>query len=81
MHRLGLVNCLLLVSLTGTGPWAFVSCGLIETSGRDSPRVEIRTGCPMALHGGYVSLAPWAGASNCFRRPSEIGASRAFPMS
>jgi hypothetical protein len=81
MHAVALVNCLLLVSLTGPRPWTPVRCGLVETSGRDYHRVDIRTRCPMALHGVYVGLAPGAGVSNCFRRPSETGAWRAFPMS
>jgi hypothetical protein len=81
MHAVGLVNYLLLVSLTGPGPWIFVRCDLIKTSGRDYHRVDIRTQCPMALHHVYVGLAPGAGASNCFRSLSEMGAPSAFPIS
>jgi len=81
MQPAGLVNCLLLFFLTGPGPWSTVRWGVMETSGRDHYRVDIRTRSLKALHDVYVGLAPGAGASNCFRRPSEIGASRAFPMS
>jgi hypothetical protein len=81
MHAVGLVNCLVLVFLTGPGPWSTVGCGLIETFGREHHRVDIRTRGLKPLHDVYVSLAPRTGAFNCFRRPSEIGASSAFRMS
>jgi hypothetical protein len=81
MHGVGLVNCLVLVFVTGPGPWSTVRCGLIDSSGREHHRVDIGTQCPTALHGVSVGLAPRVEASNCFRWLSEIGASSAFPMS
>ena len=80
MHVVGLVNCLVLVFVTGPGPWSTVRCGLIETSGRDRHRVDIRTRSLKALHDASEALAPGAGPSYCSCRPSEIGAPSAFPM-
>ena len=81
MHAVGLVNCLLLLSLTGPAPWSSVRCCLIETSERDHHRVDIRTRSLKALHDACEALAPGAGPSYCSCRPSEIGAPSAFPMS
>lgn len=57
MHAVGLVDCLLPGSLTGRGR-SSVRCGLIEAPERDCHRVDIRTRCPMALHGVYAGLTP-----------------------